>query len=187
MLYFESAMSTLQTNSPNSKKPSTKKATALRDIALKKNLHEDSFTVHRIKPEDQLTPHVHQNHEADFLEKKSIELEIDHDLPRNSRESIFPAFSLNAPVTPARVETQDPAPEPKELIKVKFPQFVKLVASHDFDEVIKNNEQEEVVLSSNLLTDLAASHDEREGRKVPLVFLVGLAIGVVLTYILITK
>ncbi len=65
--------------------------------------------------------------------------------------------------------------------------FFDEVANHNFDEVVKNNENEEVILSSNLLTDLAGAHDERGEKKFPIVFLVGLAIGVVLTYILLNK
>jgi len=77
--------------------------------------------------------------------------------------------------------------EPKELIKVKFAKFVQLVASRDFLSVLEKNQDEDIIISSNLLTDLAGSVDEKGEKKVPVVFLIGLAIGVVLTYILISK
>lgn len=77
--------------------------------------------------------------------------------------------------------------EPKEQVKVSFSKFVQLVNSHDCDNVIKNHPDDPVILSSDLLAELAGTHDEKEEKKVPLVFLVGLAIGVVITYILITK
>lgn len=76
---------------------------------------------------------------------------------------------------------------PRDLVKVKFAKFVQLVTSRDCADVIDANLDEDVVMSSNLLTELAGAHDEREEKKIPLVFLVGLAIGVVLTYILIMK
>ena len=42
-------------------------------------------------------------------------------------------------------------------------------------------------MSSNLLTELAGSVDQKGERKTPVIFLVGLAIGVVITYILISR
>lgn len=72
-------------------------------------------------------------------------------------------------------------------MKVRFAKFVQLVSTRDCSDVVNANPDEEVVISSNLLTELAGAHDEREEKKIPLVFLVGLAIGVVLTYILIMK
>jgi len=76
---------------------------------------------------------------------------------------------------------------PRDTIKVKFGKFVQLVNSHDFAEVVNSHAQEEIIMSTDLLTELAGSHDRREERKIPLVFLVGIAIGVVLTYIFFSK
>jgi hypothetical protein len=53
--------------------------------------------------------------------------------------------------------------------------------------VVNSHAQEEIIMSTDLLTELAGSHDRREERKIPLVFLVGIAIGVVLTYIFFSK
>ena len=86
-----------------------------------------------------------------------------------------------------REKEQAPDVEPKDFVRVKFARFVQLVTSRDCADVVNDNPEEDVVMSSNLLTDLAGAHDEREEKKIPLVFLVGLAIGVVLTYILIMK
>jgi len=72
---------------------------------------------------------------------------------------------------------------PKDVIKVKFGTFVNLVANRDMADVIADNLNEEIILSSNLLTELAGAHDRREEKKIPLVFLIGIGIGVVLTYI----
>jgi hypothetical protein len=76
---------------------------------------------------------------------------------------------------------------PRDTIKVKFGKFVQLVNSHDFADVVNSHAQEEIIMSTDLLTELAGSHDRREERKIPLVFLVGIAIGVVLTYIFFSK
>jgi len=58
-----------------------------------------------------------------------------------------------------------------------------LIANHDMEDVVAANVNKEIIMDSNLLTELASSRDRREERKIPLVFLVGIAIGVVLTYI----
>lgn len=76
-------------------------------------------------------------------------------------------------------------PEPTELIKVKFEKFVQLVATKDFMEVLERNRDENLVMSSNLLTELASATEEKSEKKTPVIFIVGLAIGVIITYLLI--
>lgn len=72
-----------------------------------------------------------------------------------------------------------------DYVKVKFEKFVQLVASHDFEEVIKARGNEDVLVGSNLLTDLANAHEERgdETRKLPVMFLVGIILGIIVTYL----
>ena len=77
------------------------------------------------------------------------------------------------------------AAEPKDLIKVKFEKFVQLVATKDFLSVLEKNRNEDVILSSNLLTELASAVEDKGERKSPVIFLVGLAIGVIITYLLV--
>ncbi len=75
----------------------------------------------------------------------------------------------------------------KELIRVNFAKFVQLVASRDFMSVLERNKDEDVIMSSNLLAELAGAVDQKGEKKTPVIFLVGLAIGVVITYILISR
>ena len=77
--------------------------------------------------------------------------------------------------------------EPGEKVKVKFSKFVHLVATHDFEGVMKQHENEDIILSTNLLTDLANAHEEipSEGRKIPLFFIVGIIVGIAVTYIVV--
>lgn len=82
----------------------------------------------------------------------------------------------------ARVSNLEDIP-PKDIIKVRFGTFVNLVSNHDMEEVVAENAEKEIIMEANLLTELAGSRDQREEKKIPLVFLVGIAIGVVLTYI----
>lgn len=84
-------------------------------------------------------------------------------------------------------EMANVAATPKDLIKVKFEKFVQLVASKDFLSVLERNKNEDIVLSSNLLTELASATEEKSERKSPVIFLVGLAIGVIITYLLINR
>lgn len=85
------------------------------------------------------------------------------------------------------VPSEAKAPEPSEKIKVKFEKFISLVATHNFEEVMRKHGGEDIVLSTNLLTDLASSHEEDppEGKKLPIIFIVGIIVGVVVTYLLI--
>jgi hypothetical protein len=84
-------------------------------------------------------------------------------------------------------EMANVASKPKDLIKVKFEKFVTLVASKDFLSVLERNRDEDIVLSSNLLTELASATEEKQEKKSPVIFLVGLALGVIITYLLINR
>lgn len=77
--------------------------------------------------------------------------------------------------------------EPGTNVRVKFNKFIQLVATHDFEQVVSRFGDEEIVINSNLLTELASAHEERNDndRKIPIVFIVGLGLGVLLTYLLV--
>ena len=75
--------------------------------------------------------------------------------------------------------------EPSNKVRVKFDKFVNLIANHAYEDVIDRYRGEEVVISTDLLTDLANSVEEGDGNKVPMKFLIGgLVIGVVITWII---
>lgn len=73
---------------------------------------------------------------------------------------------------------------PGEKIKIKFANFVNLVASHNFQKVVDKHHDEDVVVSTNLLADLANAHEDKEEKKLPVIFAVGLIAGIILTYLL---
>lgn len=86
-----------------------------------------------------------------------------------------------------RVSAAEAKHEPGEKVKVKFDKFVQLVATHDFEEVMKQHAEEDIILSTNLLTDLANAHEEAEPAsksKLPVIFIVGIIVGVVVTYLI---
>ncbi len=78
-----------------------------------------------------------------------------------------------------------PAENSSEKIRVRFDKFVNLVASHTYEDVFEKHEDEEIIVSSNLLADLANAHEEKdEGRKVPLFFIFGIILGIVIAWII---
>lgn len=69
-------------------------------------------------------------------------------------------------------------------VTVSFAKFVQLVANHSFIDIVDKNADEEVTVSGNLLTDLANAHDKTKEKRMPLMFVAGLVIGIILTYII---
>jgi hypothetical protein len=76
-------------------------------------------------------------------------------------------------------------PQAGQMVKINFTKFVQLVANHSYIDIVDKNAEEEIVVSGNLLTDLANAHDRARERKMPLMFVAGLVIGIILTYIII--
>lgn len=71
-----------------------------------------------------------------------------------------------------------------ENVKVKFDKFASLVAAHATKELIEQCREEDVIVSTNLLTDLANSGKSDDGKKIPVIFLIGIILGIALTWIL---
>lgn len=161
------------------KKSAARKSAAVRDITAKRVKRIDSFSVKRLDEDEQDSASVEPLIEHHHLENDPVE-----NLEDEVEQVLADAENIEKSI-PMREDSADV--EPRDFVKVKFTKFVQLVTSRDCGDVVEANPNEEVVMSSNLLTELAGAHDEREEKKIPLVFLVGLAIGVVLTYILIMK
>ncbi len=81
-------------------------------------------------------------------------------------------------------ELDEASSQPYGKVKVKFDKFVSLVASHAYEEVFEKHIDEDVIISTDLLTDLANAHEEKHDKKMPLVFIFGIALGIALTWIL---
>ncbi len=89
----------------------------------------------------------------------------------------------------AEIQTEKSADHPvgvnaSSYVKLTFGRFVKLVANHSFEDVVERNEEEEVILSTNLLTDLANARRFSPDTRGPLMVLGGLLIGILLGYFL---
>jgi hypothetical protein len=146
----------------------------VRDLKSK-TVPRDVFTIQHLKAEQEgleVEPLI----EDDEL---TIEQDFDYQPVRPLRMNVTP---LQQEEEVIKMPLTSP-PEPKDTIKVKFGKFVQLVANHDFAEVIDAHTDDEIIMSSNLLTELAGASDKKEERKIPFVFLIGIAIGVVLTFI----
>lgn len=75
--------------------------------------------------------------------------------------------------------------EPGELVRVKFDKFVQLVATHNFEEVLKNHADEDIVMNTNLLMDLASAHEDvDDSKKQSMMVGVGVLIGLVVAFFL---
>lgn len=147
---------------------------------------ESAFTIKQLDDAPAIEPLVEDIEDIDEngeVEEEIIEESENLDISYEpSRKPVMKIDSIGADVRgemSASLETM----VPKDIIRVKFGTFVGLVANHDMEEVVAANAEKDIIMDSNLLTELASSRDEREERKIPLVFLVGIAIGVVLTYI----
>ena len=69
-------------------------------------------------------------------------------------------------------------------VKLTFGRFVTLVANHSFEDVVDRNQDEDVILSTNLLTDLANARRFSPNTRGPLMVLGGLLFGILLGYFL---
>ncbi len=72
-------------------------------------------------------------------------------------------------------------------VKIKFDKFVNLIATHAYEDVVRKHADDDVIISTDLLADIANAHDEEEsdtGHKIPMIFIIGIALGIALTYIL---
>jgi hypothetical protein len=156
----------------------------LRDIRPKEN--KNSFLVQQLNRDDmpEVEPLIEDQTEDNTFHIEKIEKDV------NEQSASMPKINVTSLAEDGDDDYESSiikniveAP-PKETVRVKFSKFVQLVANRDFGAVAEANANEEITMSSNLLTELAGANDQRNEKKIPLVFLVGIAIGVVLTYIL---
>ena len=67
-------------------------------------------------------------------------------------------------------------------VKITFDRFVTLVANHSFIDVVERNKDEEVIMSTNLLTDLANARGLSPKTRGPLLLLAGIVLGIFIAY-----
>lgn len=93
----------------------------------------------------------------------------------------------NAEISGAALsELESTAMKSYDKVKVKFDKFVNLVATHAYEDIFEKHAHEDVIISTDLLTDLANAHEEpTEKKKLPIVFLIGILLGIGITWLLI--
>lgn len=69
-----------------------------------------------------------------------------------------------------------------DYVKITFDRFVTLVANHSFSDVVAENKHEEIIISTNLLTDLANSRRFVPSTRIPLMILGGVVVGILVGY-----
>lgn len=110
------------------------------------------------------------------------------DIAGDDGDSSEVIFDDDLPDLDAEIERDVSAEgEPASKVKITFGRFVKLVANHSFLDIVEKNSDQEIIISTNLLTDLANAHDGQTERKLPIVFILGIVIGVAVTYFLLSK
>jgi hypothetical protein len=103
------------------------------------------------------------------------ETEDSQDEPVEFRKSEIQPEKVAGPGHPAGVDASD-------YVKLTFGRFVTLVANHSFEDVVERNKDEDVILSTNLLTDLANSRRFSPNTRGPLMVLGGILLGIILGY-----
>jgi hypothetical protein len=149
----------------------------LRDLLPNKSPKE-VFTIQQFKDNESIAMEPLME-DDNAVRVHHLDQDSQYEPPSPPKISVTPVENAHAGVRSASYDDLTP----KEIIKVKFGKFVQLVANRDFSDVLDAHADDELIMSSNLLTELAGAHDKREEKKIPLVFLVGIVIGVVLTYI----
>ena len=74
--------------------------------------------------------------------------------------------------------------KPRDKVKVKFDKFVNLIATHAYEEIIDKHMDQDIIMGTDLLADLASATEEKSDRKIPAIFLFGILLGVIFTWIL---
>jgi hypothetical protein len=72
-------------------------------------------------------------------------------------------------------------------VSISFKNFIDLLASHSYGKIVENDEyaNSKMTVSSDLLSVLANAHETRNEKKLPLIFSIGLIVGVIIAYLVI--
>jgi hypothetical protein len=110
-------------------------------------------------------------------------------LPDESEDDSFEGAPFQRSEISPRAEAGSPPEKTSALqasdhVKITFDRFVTLVANHSFVDVVERNKDEEVILSTNLLTDLANARRFTPNAKGPILLIAGIVIGILFAYFL---
>lgn len=184
VLYLFVAMPQSKSNKGSTKKSSggrSKSSVSVRDLEPASKKRAD-FTVKEIDVDDIPFAEPLMEDDNDF-ETEKVEMDIDYEPARPPKMEVHSVAEEAKNEPPSSIPERFDEASAKELIKVRFGTFVNLIANRQLEDVFDSNAEQQIIMNSNLLTELASSKDRREDKKIPLVFVVGIVIGIVLTYI----
>ncbi len=184
VLYLFVAMSQSKSNKGSAKKTSSgksKSSVSVRDLAPSSKKNAD-FMVREIDVDDIPFAEPLNDEDNDF-ETAKVEMDIDYEPARPPKMEVHSVKEESKPAQAPSIPERFDEASATELIKVRFGTFVNLIANRELEDVFDSNAEQQIIMNSNLLTELASSKDRREDKKIPLVFVVGIVIGIVLTYI----
>lgn len=69
-------------------------------------------------------------------------------------------------------------------VLIKFPKFVHLIVMHNFESVMEKHEDQDIVITTDLLVDLANAHDDVEATLPWGYIILGVMFGVVVAVFL---
>lgn len=69
-------------------------------------------------------------------------------------------------------------------VKVKFDKFVNLIMTHDCGEILDRHVDEEIVMTTDLLADLANCPEERTEKKGSAIFVGGIVLGLIVSWLI---
>lgn len=72
------------------------------------------------------------------------------------------------------------------MVRIRFDKFVTLLAKYDFEDLINKFEDQDLIISTDLLADLAnVPTPEPEEKKPPYLFIAGIVLGIIVTWALV--
>lgn len=114
------------------------------------------------------------------------------DIKKKSKNQEFEVTHISEEIERAQASesegsiVQEMLPEIGDKVKIRFGQFVRLIATHNFEKILKDRDNDEVIVSADLLAEIASSHDDEEvtGRASVIFLVIGLVVGSALMYAL---
>lgn len=96
----------------------------------------------------------------------------------------FARSELLPPVEKVGKSESSKVAEAASLVKMKFPNFAKLTATHSFEDILEKNKDEDIIISADLVADLAnADLIDDEQKKRVIFVLGGVVLGILIAFI----
>lgn len=125
--------------------------------------------------------HKNYRNDDDLIDLRESDQEPEFKIEKVQADRAF--MDQNFDSTPL-TQVENLSLRPNDKVKVKFDKFATLVSTHAFEEIFAKHVDDDVIISTDLLTDLANAHEEKHDRRLPMMFIFGIVLGVILTWVL---